>query len=66
MSEDENLHYIEELRMLKDVLQDAPRVLLEFDVELFNSIVDKILAGNDGTITFVLKGGLKFKERVKL
>ena len=66
MSEDENLHYIEELRMLKDVLQDAPRVLLEFDVELFNSIVDKIFAGNDGTITFVLKGGLKFKERVKL
>ena len=66
MSEDKDIHYIEDLRMLKEILQEAPPALLNFDNELFSSIVEKIRAGNDGTITFVLKGGLKFKERIAI
>ena len=66
MSEDKDIHYIEDLRMLKEILQEAPHALLSFDNELFSSIVEKIRAGNDGTITFVLKGGLKFKERIAI
>ena len=66
MSEDKDIHYIDDLRMLKEVLQEAPRAILSFDADLFSAIVEKIRAGNDGTITFVLKGGLKFKERIDL
>ena len=66
MSEDKDIHYIEDLRMLKEILQEAPHALLSFDNELFSSIVEKIRAGNDGKITFVLKGGLKFKERIAI
>ncbi len=66
MSEDKDIHYIDDLRMLKEILQDAPPAIIAFDVELFSSIVEKIRAGNDGTITFVLKGGLQFKERIEI
>ena len=66
MSEDKDIHYIDDLRMLKEVLQEAPHAILSFDADLFSAIVEKIRAGNDGTITFVLKGGLKFKERIDL
>ena len=66
MSEDKDIHFIDDLRMLKEVLQEAPRAILSFDADLFSAIVEKIRAGNDGTITFVLKGGLKFKERIDL
>ncbi len=66
MSEDKDIHYIDDLRMLKEILQEAPHAILNFDAELFGAIVEKIRAGNDGTITFVLKGGLKFKERIEV
>ena len=66
ISEDKDIHYIDDLRMLKEVLQEAPHAILNFDADLFSAIVEKIRAGNDGTITFVLKGGLKFKERIDL
>lgn len=64
MREDEDTHYIEDLRFLKEVLQNYPPAILSFDEELFTAIVEQLRAGNDGTVTFVLKGGLNLKERI--
>ena len=64
ISEDEDTHYIEDLRFLKELLQNYPPAILTFDENLFTAIVEKIKAGADGTITFVLKGGLNLKESV--
>lgn len=66
MSEDKDTQYIEELRMLKEMLQNYPPAILTFNQEIFLDIVEKIEAGNDGTIAFILKGGLKLKERMGL
>ena len=63
-SEDEDTHYIEDLRFLKELLQNYPPAILSFDENLFTSIVERIKADDNGNITFVLKGGLNLKESV--
>ena len=47
-----------------DYLQSYPPAILSFDEKLFTAIVERIKADKDGTITFVLKGGLNLKESV--
>ena len=64
MSEDEDIHYIDDLRFLKEILQNSPPAIISLDEDLFTSIVERIRARDDGTIIFELKGGLKFKERI--
>lgn len=64
MSEDEDIHYIDDLRFLKEILQNSPSAIISLDEDLFTSIVERIRARDDGTIIFELKGGLKFKERI--
>jgi len=64
LCEDEDTHCIEELRFLKELLQSYPPAILSFDERLFTAIVERIKADKDGTITFVLKGGLNLKESV--
>lgn len=64
ISEDEDTHYIEDLRFLKELLQSYPPAILSFDENLFTSIVERIKADDNGNITFVLKGGLNLKESV--
>lgn len=64
LCEDEDTHCIEDLRFLKELLQSYPPAILSFDEKLFTAIVERIKADKDGTITFVLKGGLNLKESV--
>ena len=64
MKEDESTHIIDDLRFLKEILQEYPPAIITFDENIFTSIVEKMKIGDDGTLTFVLKGGLHFKESV--
>ena len=64
ISEDDDTHYIEDLRFLKELLQNYPPAILSFEENLFTSIVERIKTDEDGNITFVLKGGLNLKESV--
>ena len=64
ISEDDDTHYIEDLRFLKELLQNYPPAILSFDENLFTSIVERIKTDEDGNVTFVLKGGLNLKESV--
>lgn len=64
LNENEDERIIESLRVFKDTVQEYPMAVMAFDAELFEVIVDKIKAGNNRTLTFVLKGGLCLKERV--
>jgi hypothetical protein len=62
ISEDEDTHYIDDLRALKDALHHYPPAILTFDEGIFMTIVEKIKAEVNGGITFVLKGGLNLTE----
>ena len=66
MCGDEDTHCIKEIRILKDILQSYPSAIISFREDLFQDIVDKIEAGNDGTVTFILKGGLRLTERIAM
>ena len=55
-NEDEML--IENLKLLKETIIDYPKTILNFDKSLFSSIVEKVLIGDNETITFKLKGEL--------
>lgn len=49
---------IDDLRKLKDVLQEYPKTILCFDKALFSTVIDKIRVNSEGTIMFKSKGGL--------
>lgn len=55
---------VEDVRMVKDILSGLPIALIDFDRNAFDLLVDKIEVGNKDEITFIIKGGLKFKERI--
>lgn len=61
VNDDERL--IDNFKALKEMLDEYPEVILQFDKPLFSSIVEKVLAGSDNTITFRLKGGLELNYR---
>lgn len=61
LNADDNEKIIEDLRSLKDVLEEYPKVILRFDKSLFLAICDKILVSCDGKVTFRLKGGLQLE-----
>ena len=64
ISEDEDERCIEELRHLKRLLNGSPRHLSEMDRSLFDSVVSKIYAEQNGDMTFCLIGGLQFRVEV--
>lgn len=66
LNENEDERIIDELRVLKETLQDYPNAIASFDEKLFDMIVDKIKVGHDGTLTFVLKGKLCLREKVEV
>lgn len=55
---------IENIRQLKDMLQDLPQAMLDFDADVFASIVSKIRTEDDGSLSFILKGDLKLTEKM--
>ncbi len=47
---------LENLIKLKDILDESPKIILDFDQVLFSSITDKITVAHDYTLTFNIKG----------
>ncbi len=64
LSENENGQMIEELKLLKEILNDSPRAIISFDEELFNNIVEKIKVQRDGSLMFILRGNLNLRENI--
>ncbi len=56
---------IEQLHQLKDDLEECPPAILSFEKELFDTVVDRMIADKNGAVTFVLKGGIRLKEIIK-
>ena len=48
---------------LNETIKISPYIS-EFNEELFNATIDKIIVGSDRLVTFCLVGGLKIKEEV--
>lgn len=49
---------------LQEMLDTLPKCLFEFDEKAFELIVEKVIVGDKGQITFAIKGGFKFEERI--
>lgn len=62
VNEEEEEKCLEKLRALKRVVEKKP-FLIEMDEVLFDEIVDKICVGQDGSLTFVLKCGMKLRVK---
>ena len=60
LNADEDERLIEDLKVLKETLDEYPKVILRFDNSLFSAIVDKVVVGSEKTVMFQLKGGLHF------
>ena len=53
---------IEKLEELQATLASWPGVPTEFDIDVFDEIVEKIIPADDGTLRFRLRCGLELKE----
>lgn len=56
---------IAQTRQLIDVISDAPEFINEFDDELFNELVDKIIVESNTSLIFRLKNGLELRETIE-
>ena len=56
---------IDELRKVERIVQDGPEELTAFDEDLFDDLVEKIIAESQTCIRFRLYGGLELRERLE-
>ena len=66
MRENEETQMVEKLCELKEILQEYPKAIIDFDSTMFDDIVEKIVVGHDGTLEFCLKGNLHLSERIEV
>ena len=64
LNADEDERLIEDLKILKETLNEYPKVILRFDNSLFSAIVDKVIVGSEKTVMFILKGGLHLEVKM--
>jgi len=64
LNEDEDERCIDEIRKLRDILSNAPAAIVEFDMNLFNAVVDKVIVEDESRLSFVLRCGLKLREAI--
>ncbi len=64
VNEDEEEQSIEKLRQLKKIINDSPEFLHEVDDCIFNKIVEKIIAESDGSLTYIVLGGIGLNVEV--
>lgn len=60
---EERNNQVVEIDELNEIIKYTP-FISEFNEEIFNATVEKIIIGNDNVITFCLVGGLKVDEEV--
>ncbi len=64
LSADEDERSIDEIRQLREKLENEPQAIVEFDMNLFNIVVGKMIVEDDSKVSFVLKCGLKLREEI--
>lgn len=64
LNEDEDEKSIDEIRTLRKKLSDAPKAILEFDIDLFDTVVEKVIVEDESRVSFVLRCGLKLREAI--
>ena len=60
---EERNNQVVEIDELNEIIKYTP-FISEFNGEIFNATVEKIIIGNDNVITFCLVGVLKVEEEV--
>jgi hypothetical protein len=53
------------LRAFKQELEKMPQVVIEFNISLFKDLVKEVIVTRDDELVFVLRCGLKFRERIR-
>lgn len=56
---------IDKLRKVERIVRDGPEELTAFDEDLFDDLVEKIIAESQTCIRFCLHGGLELRERLE-
>ena len=56
---------IDRTREIMDVLTDGPDFLDQFDAELFDALVEKIIVDSNERLRFRLKNGLELTEQIE-
>lgn len=64
LNEDDDERCIEAIRTLRTQLADAPMAILEFEIDLFNAVVEKAIVEDANKVCFVLKCGMKLRETI--
>ena len=52
-------------KQIIEVIRDIPDFLEEFDAELFDELIDKIIVEDNTHLRFRLKNGLEFREAIR-
>lgn len=64
LSEDDDERSIDEIRQLRNKLENAPKAILMFDQSLFDMLVDRVTVEENDTLTFTLKSGMRLREAI--
>lgn len=56
---------LSQTKQIIEVIRDIPDFLEEFDAELFDELVDKIIVEDNTHLRFRLKNGLEFRETIR-
>ena len=56
---------LSQTKQIIEVIRDIPDSLEEFDAELFDELVDKIIVEDNTHLRFRLKNGLEFRETIR-
>ena len=62
LHEDENERSIDEIRQLRNNIENAPKAILMFDQVLFDVLVERVTVEENDTMTFTLKSGMRLRE----
>lgn len=64
LNEDDDERSIDDIRTLREHLSNSPKAILEFDVELFDTVVEKVIVEDGNRVSFVLRCGMKLREAI--
>lgn len=56
---------LSQTKQIIEVIRDIPDFLEEFDAELFDELIDKIIVEDNTHLRFRLKNGLEFRETIR-
>lgn len=62
-SEDDD-RQTDQLKEVATAIENAPNLLVDFDAELFDALIEKITVTDRKTLKFHLHGGLTFTEEI--